>query len=282
MPVNLDKPHLWKSDIARSVDMYNDWFVQFAPTAFRETRSQTALDVARALKLTDNLSELDTQILRMHPEILPTLRMACCPPLAVDRLIGLSGASASLVKSMEQHGRTSSRMAASDIESQLSSILRVIVKLVDPDIFVWLGRAESARRVETQRAAIIVADRLCGSVANPIIRNAQEKRQLAAIKVWLEARGYTDISRQPGLRFDAMPTGTFSFRLNVPIQQDASERTVNIPIDTVIMPKRAKRGNLPVFIEAKSAGDYTNTNKRRKEEAVKLSQLRHTYGSVVG
>lgn len=279
MPVNLDKPHLWKPDIAQSVDMYNNWFVQFAPAAFRETRSKTARDVARSLTLTGNLSELDAQVLRMHPEILPTLRMACCPPLAVDRLIGLSGVSASLVKSMEQDGRISSRMAASDSEPQLANILGVITKLVDPDIFVWLGRAESAKRAETQRAAIIVADRLCGSVANPIIRNAQEKRQLAAIKVWLEARGYTDISRQPGLRFDAMPTGTFSFRLNVPIQQEASDRTVNIPIDTVIMPKR---GSLPVFIEAKSAGDYTNTNKRRKEEAVKLSQLRHTYGRAVG
>jgi len=31
MPVNLDKPHLWKGDVARSVDMYNDWFMHFAP-----------------------------------------------------------------------------------------------------------------------------------------------------------------------------------------------------------------------------------------------------------
>lgn len=35
---------------------------------------------------------------------------------------------------------------------------------------------------------------------------------------------------------------------------------------------------LPVFFEAKSAGDFTNTNKRRKEEAAKISQLRNTYG----
>lgn len=38
MPVNLDKPHLWKADVARSVDMYNDWFMNFAPDAFRQTR----------------------------------------------------------------------------------------------------------------------------------------------------------------------------------------------------------------------------------------------------
>jgi len=24
---NLNKPHLWKEDIARSVDLYNEWFL---------------------------------------------------------------------------------------------------------------------------------------------------------------------------------------------------------------------------------------------------------------
>ena len=36
-----------------------------------------------------------------------------------------------------------------------------------------------------------------------------------------------------------------------------------------------------MFFEAKSAGDFTNTNKRRKEEAIKIAQLRNTYGSDV-
>ena len=102
MGVNLDKPHLWKADIARSVDMYNDWFMKFAPAAFRETRAQTTGDVERALKATANLSVVDPEILRKHPEILPTLRMATCPPLAVDRLIGLARVPGSLVYRIEK------------------------------------------------------------------------------------------------------------------------------------------------------------------------------------
>jgi hypothetical protein len=47
------------------------------------------------------------------------------------------------------------------------------------------------------------------------------------------------------------------------------------------MPRRGARGTLPLFIEAKSAGDFTNTNKRRKEEAVKMAQLRSNYGDKV-
>ncbi|CAN2044585.1 hypothetical protein GMMP1_1400031 [Candidatus Magnetomoraceae bacterium gMMP-1] len=36
--VNRDKVDLWKSDVAKSVDFYNDWFMTFAPKAFRDTR----------------------------------------------------------------------------------------------------------------------------------------------------------------------------------------------------------------------------------------------------
>ena len=56
---------------------------------------------------------------------------------------------------------------------------------------------------------------------------------------------------------------------------------MNIPIDAVIMPENSKGTQLPLFFEAKSAGDFTNTNKRRKEEAVKMTQLRNAYGKKV-
>ena len=36
-----------------------------------------------------------------------------------------------------------------------------------------------------------------------------------------------------------------------------------------------------MLIEAKSAGDFTNTNKRRKEEATKIHQLKEAYGEAV-
>lgn len=128
------------------------------------------------------------------------------------------------------------------------------------------------------RAATIVADRLCGAVANPIIRNAQEKRQLASIKSWLEDQGYRQLQNGETASFDSMPPGSFAFRMNVPVNLEGGVRQVNIPIDVVVMPKTSKKGDLPVFFEAKSAGDFTNTNKRRKEEAMKMNQLCATYG----
>jgi hypothetical protein len=58
MPVNLDKPLQWKADIAKSVDFYNDWFLQFAPRAYRETRVKTTGQVQAALGWTQNLTNV--------------------------------------------------------------------------------------------------------------------------------------------------------------------------------------------------------------------------------
>ncbi len=282
MAVNRDKPNRWKGDITKSVDMYNDWFMKFAPKAFRETRIQTTKAVIAALHSTENLTNIQPATMRMHPEILPTLRMSTCPPLAVDRLIGLSGVSTKLVKRIELEKKLPPRMSAADADAELARIAAIIEKMADPDIFVWLSRKDQpGTETEVYRAATIVADRLCGAVANPIIRNAQEKRQLAAIKEWLDARGYQQLPSGEGIKFDAMRPGTFSFRMNVPVKLEGGLKSVNIPIDVVINPKKAKKGKFPVFFEAKSAGDFTNTNKRRKEEAVKMAQLRSTYGNKV-
>ncbi len=84
-----------------------------------------------------------------------------------------------------------------------------------------------------------------------------------------------------GAKYDEMQPGTYAFRLNVPVEQKGTDNTVNISVDAVIMPKTAKSDDLPYLIEAKSAGDFTNVNMRRKEEATKVNQLRRTYGNNV-
>lgn len=105
MSINKDRPERWKADISKSVDMYNDWFMRFAPRAFRTTRIQTTKDVEATLRQIDNMRDIRPATIREHPEILPTLRMSTCPPIAVDRLIGLSGVSPNLVRNISWNGR---------------------------------------------------------------------------------------------------------------------------------------------------------------------------------
>ncbi len=140
MAINLDKPTQWKTDIAQSVDMYNDWFMKFAPQAFRTTRVRTTIDVESTLGSTGNMANIRPIIMRQRPEILPTLRMSTCPPLAVDRLVGLADVPTNLVKSMEVEKKLPPRMDHSDIDRNLNKIARIIRKMVDPDIFTWIGR----------------------------------------------------------------------------------------------------------------------------------------------
>ena len=193
MAVNSNRTDRWKADIAQSVDMYNDWFLQFAPNAYRTTRVQTTNDVEATLKATGNLTDIDVALLRAEPGVLPTLRMATCPPLAVDRLIGIAGVPPNLVKVMENDKRLPPRMSRQEADNAPGKIAAVIQRLADPDILVWLERGDTPSEQERYRAATIISDRLCGAVANPIIRNAQEERQLAAIESWLDERGYTNL-----------------------------------------------------------------------------------------
>ncbi|EJL6844846.1 XamI family restriction endonuclease [Vibrio cholerae] len=281
MAVNRDKVDIWKTDVAKSVDFYNEWFMTFAPKAFRETRIETTKQVEEALLWTNNLTNIHPETLERYPSVLPMLRMTTCPPIARDRLVGLAGVSPNLVLNMERDGRVPPKMARHDLITQLGMIGRIIENMADPDIFVWKNRGDSGSKEEVHRASTIVADRLCGAVADPIIRNAQEQRQLAAIKSWLEARGYRELENGEAEDWLSMPNGTFSFRFNVPVNLGSEGKQVNIPVDAVIMRKAAQKGDFPALFEAKSAGDFTNTNKRRKEEAIKIQQLRNTYGEKI-
>jgi hypothetical protein len=278
MGMNCDKPQRWKRDIALSVDLYNEWFLDFAPSTYREERVRATENVEAMLERTGYLRRLTFDQLREHPSILFGLRMCTAPPIARDRLVGLARVSRALVDTMEKDDSLPPQMNKRALENAVQQMIAMITRLIDVDIFTWLAENRDPTQQEAYRAATIVADRLCGANANPIIRNAQERRQLNRIKVWLEARHCKDVTGK--VRIEDMQAGTFAFRLNVPgLKED--NNTVNIPVDAVVMPRKIKAGQLPVMIEAKSAGDFANTNKRRKEEATKIGQLRRMHGDTV-
>lgn len=183
MAINADKPQLWKADVERSIDFFNDWFIRFAPETYREQQQITTAAVLDAFGKTANLTRIIPKVLYDAPGLLPILRMVTAPPLARDRLMGLAHVSRAFIGSLE--GK-------------------------DPY---------------------------------------------------------------------AMPPGTFVFRLSLPAGDKTS--SVNIPIDCAVKPLSAASRDMPVLIEAKSAGDATNTNRRRKEEAQKLHQLKRRYGNNI-
>lgn len=283
MPINSDKPNLWKADVEKSIDFYNDWFIRFAPTTYREQRKLTIESVLDAFFKTANLTRITPSILHDYPGLLPILRMVTAPPLARDRLMGLAYLSKSFISTLEgSAGKAPSlpkRMNEDEVLANLQKICDVLSELIDADLISWLSDEYKPTKQNLARVATVIADRMCGAVSDPIIRNAQEKRQLATLGLWLKKNGYCEISTKQAKNPIAMPAGTFTFRLS--LAADDANAPVNIPIDCVVKPLGTKPGQMPVLIEAKSAGDATNTNKRRKEEAQKLHQLRKRYGDQI-
>jgi XamI restriction endonuclease len=273
--INADKPNLWKADISKSVRLYNEWFLRFAPKAYQRSRKGSINQVRRAFKATSNFRLVDNQRLSSHPEMISTLRMATSPPLARDRLAGLSGVSKGLLESLEKNVLPPN-LSGEELSSQLSRICDVVNLLLDRELFSWLAHRQEAGKDDVNIAVSVVADRLSGAVADPVIRNAQEQHQLKKIGLYLSKLGYKKVN--PATIKDPLrlKPGSFTFRLNLKVGADDK---IKLPIDAVVQPLSAVEGSLPILIEAKSAGDYTNTNKRRKEEATKNRQLREKYGS---
>ncbi len=281
MAINADKPHLWKADTLASVDQFNKWFTQFAPRAFRDARMQTVKDVERSLCHTDDLTSVTPEAIRTNPTILPTLRMATCPPLARDRLIGLADSSKNLVGRMEK-GKIPPKLSPGELQLHLERICSILTKMLDVDIFPWIEDKRRPTEEERFRSSTIIADRLCGAVADPIVRNAQESRQLRIIEDHLTGKGYKLKTHPSSVPVTQMEPGTFCFHLNVLVNTSfGSPKMVRIPVDAVVQQKHVDLPHLPLLVEAKSAGDFTNVNKRRKEEAIKMNQLKATYGDNV-
>jgi hypothetical protein len=241
--INADKPTLWKQDIATSVDFYNKWFMKFAPVTYREQRLEVTKHVEDALQKSSDLSQITTEILQTHPAILPTFRMCCCPPLARERLAGLAGVKKSLIESMEE-GSIPPRMKKSALADSLLQIVKILTELLDIDLFPWLALKQVPDPVERHRASTIVADRLCGSMSDPIVRNAQERRQLELIGRFLAKLGYKQKSHPPAKPLTEMEPGTYAFRMNV-VVGDANK--VKIPLDVVIQPKKLRPSRLPIL-----------------------------------
>jgi hypothetical protein len=188
--------------------------MKFAPKAYRDTRKKTIESVEQGLKLTKYLSTITPDVIKRNLAILPTLRMCTCPPLARDRLVGLADSTRNFVGCLEE-GKLPQLLSPALLEEHLRKLTGILSRMLDVDIFPWLEENRRPTKEERYRSSTVVADRLCGAVAELIVRNAQEKRQLALIEKYLTDRGYKLKAPHAATPLNQMEPGTFSFRLNV-------------------------------------------------------------------
>ena len=270
MDINRKDPDSWNRDIEASVAHYNSWFIRYAPPTFRKVREQAVASVNRALSEVKSLCDLNDEILLENPALLTILRQMTCPPLARDRLAGLAQVAPSVIKSFED-----GKVGISARNLYAPKIMDVIRDLLDVDLLSWIDETKSPSEAERLLAAYVISDRLCGALTDPQIRNEQERRQIRAITSFLTNKGY--VEAHPKTYKDLKP-GEYAIHLIVKVK--AGDRKVNMPGDVLIQPRKARQGDFPIILEAKSAGDFTNVNKRKKEEASKIRLLKETYRNV--
>lgn len=100
LTANINRTDIWKEDSWKSVELYNDWFMKFAPSAFRDARRGVLRQVRNAFSSTQNLTDICVNTIKCAPNALSVLRMATAPPLAQDRLAGLANCNKSLIKTL--------------------------------------------------------------------------------------------------------------------------------------------------------------------------------------
>ena len=66
--MNKTNTQRWKDDIAKSVDFYNQWFIEFAPKAYLETRRKTTEKVENTFRFTNDLHNLTADVLKKIPQ----------------------------------------------------------------------------------------------------------------------------------------------------------------------------------------------------------------------
>jgi type II restriction enzyme len=173
---------------------------------------------------------------------------------------------------MEREGAIPERVRG--LDDELTKMCSFLGPLLDPGLFPWIGDARAPSAEERDKALLVVGERLAGAFYLPTLRNTQEARQKEALRAFLERRGFEE---SLATAFE-LPAGTFGFGRNVPVVRPDGERQ-NLPVDCVVAPFD---DSLPLAcIELKSAGDFANVNKRRKEESDKHEALRRAHGDDV-
>jgi hypothetical protein len=263
---------LWQPDIERSVDEYNEWYLAHSPGIWADARGRAVEVAAQAMDETDNFREVTPDSLRAFPGAVVVARAAVSPMMARDRLIGFAGVGGNLVRSMELANVVPPRLR--DVEQQLERLSSFLVTKLDPGLFPWIDGLRDPTADERDRALLVLGERLTRAFYDPELRNEQERRQKTLMRAYLRALGFQESAEAAF----ALPEGTFGMGRNVVgIREDGAAQ--NLPTDCVIRPRQS---DLPlVCLEMKSAGDFTNVNKRRKEESDKHSALHRAHGDAV-
>jgi hypothetical protein len=160
----------------------------------------------------------------------------------------------------------------------VESASEIILNEIDDSLIPWLKNGRPATDKELLIATIISTDRIIQRTTSTALRYMHEPRQLKILRKFLEEKGLVEYSGSIADPRTDMPSGTYIFNATIEGATESSS-PINLQVDALIKPKSKSENLLPIFLEAKSLGDTVNPNKRQKEEAIKIQNLKRKWGN---
>ena len=275
--LNSDKTNLWDSDRSTAKDEIFRWLAENA-VGF-EKRPQLEADVRKKLKIASQHQSLE-QAISGDIELLPILRALTKRDVGIAQMALYLDIGITTYEKMENGLLTNmSSLKGTTISSLLEKVATQLSLELDYGIVGWLSNSNFGNPTDSEidRCAIIAADRILKRRASTILRYEHEPRQLKRLTAYLNNLGFNEI---PGKNIvdpvNDMPQGTYSFRVNVEGEMVQGGR-LRQSVDVLVKPHSKSKKILPIFIEAKSMTDEVNPNKRQKEEAQKVDNMRRRW-----
>lgn len=265
--MNANSPDRWEEDRVRARDEIVDWLAITVNT--EELRNEYEGSASEALDLLRQTFDISKSI-RISPQILPILRSWTRRDIGTSQFATFVDLGESVLRQIE-----ASRKAPP--EDFIERAGRLIEIELDYGLLPWLKEKRSPSTAEQTRATVVAADRILRRRSATNLRYLHEPRQLTKLADLLDDLDYREhkFSQLVDPLHD-VPPGTYSFRCNVSgLTSEGLELKQNV--DVLIKPHKADKNELPIFVEAKSMTDEVNPNKRQKEEAQKVNNLKRMW-----
>lgn len=243
-----------------------NWLAITAST--RNSRSLIESEISLRLNKLVSLNSIEKSIL-LDQKILTSLRSLTRRDIGTSQIATFLGVGTSMYEAIERGDKS--------VESILPNLVSLLEKELDESLANWIIEKRNPCQDELSRSVIVAADRILRRSTATELRYKHEPRQLDKLKNFLQSKNYVEvISTGIADPRDDMEPGTYAFRVNID-GTTIDGVTLKQNVDTLIMPISKSKNVLPIFLEAKSMTDEVNPNKRQKEEAQKVDNVRRKW-----
>ncbi len=269
--MNSGTPSNWEADRVQAREEIISWLQKDSESSqLRIELEKKSREIINLLSSTLNIGETLTR----EPSSLKVLRALTKRDVGISQFATFTGFGGEVIKKIEN-----GKLGSPDFIYQASQLIEIEL---DRALVPWLSEARQPSEEEVARSVLISADRILRRITSTELRYQHEPRQLEKLENFLKDEGFVEQKFSTLVNpLHDVRAGSYAFRMNV--NGMTSEGLIlKQNVDVLIKPLGVGLESLPIFMEAKSMTDEVNPNKRQKEEAQKLNNLKRMWEASSG